>query len=195
MTHICVSKLTIIGSDNGLAPSRRQAIIWTNDGIMLIRTLGTNFSGILRWIHSFSFRKMHLKMSSAKCRLFCLGLNELTTMPVWGFTRKKSSLQLLITNYLCGAVTWSVLHCTEYKKCRKKYFMVFHHCNHKYSNRGAISIKRRRLTDIRISTISHETCYLYHVNPIPVGWLVGFSWLNRFSNTRLIWQYLGRQSL
>ena len=22
----------IIGSDNGLAPSRRQAIIWTNDG-------------------------------------------------------------------------------------------------------------------------------------------------------------------
>ena len=23
---------SIIGSDNGLAPSRRQAIIWTNDG-------------------------------------------------------------------------------------------------------------------------------------------------------------------
>ena len=35
MTHICVSKLTIIGSDNGLAPGRRQAIIWTNDGILL----------------------------------------------------------------------------------------------------------------------------------------------------------------
>ena len=29
-THICVGKLTTIGSDNGLAPSRRQAIIWTN---------------------------------------------------------------------------------------------------------------------------------------------------------------------
>ena len=29
-THICVSKLTIIGSDNGLSPSRRQPIIWTN---------------------------------------------------------------------------------------------------------------------------------------------------------------------
>ena len=26
-THICVSKLTIIGSDNGLSPGRRQAII------------------------------------------------------------------------------------------------------------------------------------------------------------------------
>ena len=34
--HICVSKLTIIGSDNGLSPGRRQAIIWTNAGILLI---------------------------------------------------------------------------------------------------------------------------------------------------------------
>ena len=78
MTHICVSKLTIIGSDNGLAPGRRQAIIWTNAGILLIRTLGTNFSEILGKIHSFLFKKMHLKMSSAKGRLFSLGLNELT---------------------------------------------------------------------------------------------------------------------
>ena len=36
VTHICVSKLTIIGSDNGLSPGRRQAIIWTNAGILLI---------------------------------------------------------------------------------------------------------------------------------------------------------------
>ena len=78
MTHICVSDLTNIGSDNGLSPGRRQAITWTNDGILLIRTLGTNFSEILSETHSFSFWKMHLKMSSAKWRLFCLGLNELT---------------------------------------------------------------------------------------------------------------------
>ena len=79
VTHICVSKLTIIGSDNGLSPGRRQAIIWTNAGVLLIRTLGTNFSEILGEIHSFSFSKMHLKMSSAKLCLFGLGLNELTT--------------------------------------------------------------------------------------------------------------------
>ena len=78
VTHICVSKLTIIGSDNGLSPGRRQAIICTNAGILLIRTLGTNFSEILGEIHSFSFSKMHLKMSFAKWRLFGLGLNELT---------------------------------------------------------------------------------------------------------------------
>ena len=75
--HICVSKLTIIGSDNGLMPGRRQAIIRTNAGIFLIQTLGTNLSEILWEIHSFSFSKMHLKMSSATWRLFGLGLNEL----------------------------------------------------------------------------------------------------------------------
>ena len=77
VTHICVSKLTIIGSDNGLSPGRRQAIIWTNAGILLMRTLGTNFNEILSEIHAFSLKKMHLKMSSAKLRPFCLGLNVL----------------------------------------------------------------------------------------------------------------------
>ena len=46
MTHICVSKLTIFGSDNGLSPGRHQAIIWTNDWIMIIVSLETNFSEI-----------------------------------------------------------------------------------------------------------------------------------------------------
>ena len=50
VTHICASKLTIIGSDNSLSPGRRQAIIWTNAGIMLIGPLGTNFSEILNKI-------------------------------------------------------------------------------------------------------------------------------------------------
>ena len=59
--HICVANLTIIGSDNGLSPGRRQAIIGTNAGILLIRTLGTNFSEILNEVHTFSFKKMHLK--------------------------------------------------------------------------------------------------------------------------------------
>ena len=77
VTHICVSKLTIIGSDNGLSPDRRQSIIWTNAGLLLIGPLGTNFSEILSEIHAFSFKKMHLKMSSAKWRLFSLGHNEL----------------------------------------------------------------------------------------------------------------------
>ena len=78
VTHICVSKLTIIGSDNGLSPGRRQAIIWTNAGILLIWTLWTNFSEIVSETHAFSFKKMHLKKASPKWRPFCLGLNVLT---------------------------------------------------------------------------------------------------------------------
>ena len=77
VTNICVGNLTIIGSDNGLSPGRRQAIIWTNAGILLIGPLRTNFSEILIGIHMFSSKKMHLKISSAKWRPFCLGLNVL----------------------------------------------------------------------------------------------------------------------
>ena len=48
VTHICVGNLTIIGSNNALSPRRRQAIIWTSAGILLIGPLGTNFSEILK---------------------------------------------------------------------------------------------------------------------------------------------------
>ena len=77
VAHICVNKLTAIGSDNGLSPGRHQAIIWTNAGLLLIGPLETNFSEILIEIRPFSFKKMHLKMSSGKWRPFCLGLNVL----------------------------------------------------------------------------------------------------------------------
>ena len=77
-TYICVSKLAFIGSDNGLSPGRHQAIIWTNVGISLIRPLGTNFSEIYIEICIFSFKKVHLKMSAAKYRPYCPGLNVLT---------------------------------------------------------------------------------------------------------------------
>ena len=78
VTHICVNNLTIIGPDNGLSPGRRQAIIWTNTGMLLIGPLGTNFNEILLEIHTFSFKKIHFKMSSGKWRPFCPGLNVLT---------------------------------------------------------------------------------------------------------------------
>ena len=108
MTHICVSKLTIIGSDNGLSPGRRQAIIWTNAGILLIRTLGTNFSEILGAIHTISFKKMHLKMSSAKWRLFRLGLNVLITHRVSPVKRLARQVQFkAVTRWYDKRANWS----------------------------------------------------------------------------------------
>ena len=67
---MCIGNLAIIGSYNGLAPGQRQAIIWTNAGILLIGPLGTNFSEILIEIYIFSFKKMHLKTPSGKWRPF-----------------------------------------------------------------------------------------------------------------------------
>ena len=77
VTHICVSKLTIIGSDNSLSPGRRQAIIWTNVGILSIGPLLTNSNETSIEIHTFSFKKIYLKLSFAKWRPFCPSLNVL----------------------------------------------------------------------------------------------------------------------
>ena len=81
--HICVGKLTFIGSDNGLPSGRRQAIVWTNAGILLNGHFGTNLSEILITIHTFSFKKMLLKVAPAKWHPFCLGLNVLTNRTYW----------------------------------------------------------------------------------------------------------------
>ena len=101
VTHICVSKLTIIGSDNGLSPDRRQAIIWTNAGLLLIGPLGTNFGDILIEIWTFSFKKMRLKVSWP----FCLGLNVLMA---WVSTRDVHKIMDVIINP-CNNLCWSLL--------------------------------------------------------------------------------------
>ena len=104
VTHIWVSKLTIIGSDNGLSPRQHQVIIRTNAVILTIRPKGTYFGEILLKIKNFSLKKMHLKMSSAKWRPFCLRLNVLTH---WGrdkmdaisqttFSRAFSSMKIVV---------------------------------------------------------------------------------------------------
>ena len=76
VTYICVGSLIIIGSDNGLSLGWHQAIIWTNTELLSIRPLGTNQWNVY-WNSKFPFKKVHLKMSSGKCRPFCLGLNVL----------------------------------------------------------------------------------------------------------------------
>ena len=120
VTHICVGNLTIIVSDNGLSPGRRQAITWTNVGILLIGTLGTNFSEMLIEIHTFSFKKIHLKMSSGKWWPFCLGLNVLKggacckPLKCMGI----ACIGRMATDMLqCGGATTLMIHgmCGEYE--------------------------------------------------------------------------------
>ena len=83
VTHIWVGNPAIIGSNNVLSPGRRQAIICTNDGMLLFGPLGTNFNEILVEILTFSFQKIHLKMSSGKWRPFCPVLNVFIMEAWW----------------------------------------------------------------------------------------------------------------
>ena len=77
LTHICVTKLIIIGSDNGLSNGRHNAIIWTSAGILLTGPLERQLGEILIEIHTFSFKKIHLNISSGKWGQFCFGFNVL----------------------------------------------------------------------------------------------------------------------
>ena len=95
---IYINKLTIIGSDNDLSPGRPQVVVWTNAGILSIRTLGKNFSETLGEIHTFSFTKMHLKISSVIWRQFCVGLNVLMHYGDW-----------VVMRLYCTLLGWSFL--------------------------------------------------------------------------------------
>ena len=78
--HIYVSMNWVsIGSGNALSPVGCQAITWTNADLLSIVPLGMNFSEIWIEIQSFSFAKMHLKISHGKWRPFCSWKDELNT--------------------------------------------------------------------------------------------------------------------
>ena len=177
VTHICVGNLTIIDPDNGLSPGRRQAIIWTNAGLLLIGPLGTNFNEILthwgrdkmdaisqttfsnpfssmkmhelrlrfhwslfatshylnQWwlvcwriyaslglnelieILTFSFKKMRLKVSSAKRRPFCLSLNLLNRLWLWNILSVYFSLYHSIQMNLSRHMSVKILLCRRVK--------------------------------------------------------------------------------
>ena len=76
-THICVSNLAIIGSDNGLSPGWRQAIIWSNAGNIVNWTLGNQ----LQWnfnqnsnifIHENGFESVVCEMAAILSRPQCV---------------------------------------------------------------------------------------------------------------------------
>ena len=86
VTHICITKLTIIGSDKGLSPGRRQAIIWTNAGILLITPLGTNFNEFFYrnsyiFIQENAFQNVVCKIAAILSRPQCV--NRITGIMTW----------------------------------------------------------------------------------------------------------------
>ena len=153
MTHKCVGKLTIIGSDNGLSPGRRQANIWTNAGLLVIRHLGTNFSEILIGIQTFSFKKMHLKMSSAKWRpFFCLGLNVLKSqwMDQIMACCLFGALPQYIDDALLNNISWNDLNRNSITISNSDFFVAFIY----------LSILRMSTTGLSTQKASHRSLWL-----------------------------------
>ena len=101
---ICVSKLTNIGSDNGLSPGRRQAIIWTNAGILLVVSPGTNFNEILLEIsiQENPFQTVVWKMAAILSRSQCVKSQNLPEIPSFN----KSLTMISIICHL-GRWKWS----------------------------------------------------------------------------------------
>ena len=97
--HICVSKLTIIGSDNGLWPRQCKVVTWINAGILLIGSLGTNFSEIFIEIYSFHSRKCIWKW-----RTFCLWLIVLNN---WVISFQTVNLFYHIIHFNCNISVWN----------------------------------------------------------------------------------------
>ena len=125
VTHLCGSKITIIGSDNGLSPGRRQAIILTNAGVLLIGPVGTKFSEILIEILTVPFKKMRLKWSSAKWRPFCLGLNVLITISFGFFT---PVLKITVVDTIRPSKQVMTLTCCHWWHRKLSYLCFFHWC-------------------------------------------------------------------
>ena len=107
MPKICnvMMNWVIIGLGNGLLPVRHQAITWFNAGLLSIGHLGTNFSEIWIWILTFSFKKMHLKMSSAK-------LAAILSRGRWvklNFSPASAASPVLTSVPTCDHTSWSAL--------------------------------------------------------------------------------------
>ena len=71
VTYICVSKLTIIGSDNGLSSGRRQAIFWTSNIVNWTLTIKLQWNlnrNFYIFIHENAFENAVWKMAATSSR-------------------------------------------------------------------------------------------------------------------------------
>ena len=121
-THICVSKLTIIVSGNGLASGWRQAITWTNAGILSIGPLETNFSEI------FFNRNFHIFIQENAFENVVKKLADILSLPqcdnAWFSEMPGRRPQYGICSQLCHGGGHTVRCCHylnqlkwSYKKC------------------------------------------------------------------------------
>ena len=143
MTHLCVGNLTIVGSDNGLSPGRRKAIIWTNAGILSIAPYKQG--NFCRNRHIFilknAFQNVIWEMTAILSRpqcvktsfLICVNICSLAVFKVWVGTSCKFSewfiTKIIYMYYIdfCTTMYWSCqydVHFTRMISYHTKNFVI-----------------------------------------------------------------------
>ena len=201
--HRCVSRLTTIGSDNGLSPCRRQAIIWTSVGILLFGPLGTNFSEILIiYLHSIK--------CIWKCRLEIGGqffgqLNWFQWMFSLIYTMTLMGIPTYTSLLLATSLFWyrrKTMHETGVKRMDSKWawhviiwllpwaYCIKYHLNREISKcamtfksvTSAIFVQMQHINTIRSSQVQHFILvqilgnfdhFWWYFNALPVAGVTG----------------------
>ena len=105
--HICINNLTIIGSDDGLAPGQCQAITWTNARMLLIEPLGTNCNEILIYILSQENASENVvrKMAAIFSQLNVLSKQHIY-WNLYSWFSWYTSWFIMKYNFLFGSIAW-----------------------------------------------------------------------------------------
>ena len=177
MKHICVGNITIIGSDNGLSPGRRQVIFWISDGILWIRPLGTNFSEILI---AFWLKKMRLNVSSAKWRPICLGLNVLRAL-------RQHYVDNRLHRHVCStkADKQRVRTMRFVVVTKTRLVLVFPHSQSLESN--AWQVYKWRFTSISMALINHTFIIFSLGRPLAISIMVVTLQMNMVLDLSTLW--------
>ena len=143
VTHICISKLTITSSDNGLLPGGGQAIIWTNAGILLISTLGTDFSEISIEIDLFSFQRNAFDKVICKMSLIVSQLQYVKNLSSsgWNLTKRRDESDYDITAII------KIAHRLDLKLWLRNYI-------------GDIKASQWVSTEVKMALLSHDAVVL-----------------------------------
>ena len=151
LTHICVRKLTIIGTDNGLSPGRRQAIIWNNAAILLIGTL----SNTLQWNRC---RYLYIFIQENTFEIFVWKMAAILSRPqcvnVWSHVRSPDTIIVEHTSWCLSFghhIQWFNFNLKQIY-CPTKYRIQHHVCDY-----------MTQTTTGKISMNMHTYTYVYKV--------------------------------
>ena len=152
--------------------------MWTNAGITLIWPLETNFSEFLIEICTFSFMKIHLKISSVKWRPFCFGLNVLakSSLKIVSVTRKYPAGWLCFRWFTCAMLMCRFcVNFSEHEHSSTYQYNMVHHMYRKprssiihYSRHTIISILFW-IREIWLQFLMHDCWIFKHILIILTG--------------------------